>query len=352
MCAVLAFAATASPGHAQDPFYKGKRLTVLVNYAPGGSTDAEGRVFARHIGRHIEGNPTVIVQNMEGAGGMVGAKYVGEVAPRDGTFMGYFTATAFLYALEPERFRVDFRDYEFVAIQPGTSINFVRADVAPGMKQATDIVKAQNLIIGALAPDSAKGTRMRLAFDLLGVPYRFISGYRSGGAAKLAMQRREINFFGESPPGYFGSVEPTLIKTGEAIPVYYEPVFDGTSFNVPEALKGVSVLPFHELYETVKGTKPSGRLWEIYKSILSVDGAAYRLIALPPGAPPAALAAMRAAIAGLNDDRAYAEEAGKALGFVPIWQVGPDTKQTARTAMSVKPEVRAALAEYIKNAPK
>ena len=348
ICAVAGFAATSSQGCAQEPFYKGKRLTVLVNYAPGGSTDAEGRVFARHIGRHIEGNPAVIVQNMDGAGGLVGAKYVGEVAPRDGTVAGYFTATAFLYALEPERFRVDFKDYEFVAIQPGTSINFVRADVSPGMKQAADIVKAQNLIIGALAPDSSKGTRMRLAFDMLGVPYRFISGYRSGGAAKLALQRGEINFFGESPPGYFGSVEPGLIKTGEAIPVYYEPVFDGTKFSVPEALKGVSILPFHEFYETVKGTKPSGRLWEIYKSVLSVDGAAYRLIAMPPGAPPTALAALRAAIERLNSDRAYAEEAGKVLGFVPIWQTGPDVNQTARTAMSINPEVRASLADYIR----
>src|SRR5262249_42931184 len=64
LCAVAGFAAASSPGCAQEPFYKGKRLTALVNYAPGGSTDAEARVFARHIGRHIEGNPAIVVQNM------------------------------------------------------------------------------------------------------------------------------------------------------------------------------------------------------------------------------------------------------------------------------------------------
>src|SRR5690349_15339742 len=94
-----AFAALAADVRADDAFYKGKRLTVLVNYAPGGSTDAEARVFVRHIGRLIEGQPSVIIQNMEGAGGFVGAKYVGEVAPRDGTLAGYLTATAFLAAL-------------------------------------------------------------------------------------------------------------------------------------------------------------------------------------------------------------------------------------------------------------
>src|SRR3954469_8174780 len=112
--ACIALVLAAQPGHAQEPFYRGKRLTILVNYAPGGSTDAEARVVARHIGRLIDGQPSIVIQNMEGAGGLVGSKYIGEVAPRDGTLAGYTTATAFLYALEPERFKVDFKTYEFV----------------------------------------------------------------------------------------------------------------------------------------------------------------------------------------------------------------------------------------------
>ena len=66
-----------------------------------------------------------------------------------------------------------------------------------------DFVKAQSIVLGSLAADSPKGVRMRLALDLLGLPYKYISGYRSGGAAKLAIERGEINFFGESPPSYF-----------------------------------------------------------------------------------------------------------------------------------------------------
>ena len=111
----VALALVAQPGHAQEPFYKGKRLTILVNYAPGGSTDAEARVFVRHIGRLIDGQPSVVIQNIEGAAGLVGAKYIGEVAPRDGTLAGYLTATAFLYALDPELFRVNFKTYEPLA---------------------------------------------------------------------------------------------------------------------------------------------------------------------------------------------------------------------------------------------
>src|SRR4051812_47619169 len=105
---LVALIVAFSVAHAQEPFFAGKRLTILVNFAPGGSTDTEARVFARHIGRLIDGQPSVIVQNMDGAGGVVGAKYVGEVAPRDGTLAGYFTATGFIYALDPERFKADF----------------------------------------------------------------------------------------------------------------------------------------------------------------------------------------------------------------------------------------------------
>src|SRR5262245_43033221 len=114
LCALAVIA--ASQARADEPFYKGKRLTILINFAAGGPTDIEGRLFAKHLARHIDGQPSIVVQNMEGAGGIVGAKYLGEVSPRDGSIAGYFTGTAFMYALDPERFRVDFKTYEFVAL--------------------------------------------------------------------------------------------------------------------------------------------------------------------------------------------------------------------------------------------
>ena len=114
---------------------------MLINFAAGGPTDIEGRLLAKHLGKHVDGHPSIVVQNMDGAGGMAGAGYLGEVAPKDGTVMGYFTGSAWRFANNPERFRVDFRSYEFVAYQPGTAVIYVRTDVAPGMKTATDIIK-------------------------------------------------------------------------------------------------------------------------------------------------------------------------------------------------------------------
>ena len=109
--AILRRLGATSPPAAEDPFYKGKRLTLLINFAPGGPTDIEGRLFARHIVKHIDGNPTIVVQNKDGAGGLVGTVYLGELGPKDGTMVGYLTGAAWNYVVDPKVFRVDFRTY-------------------------------------------------------------------------------------------------------------------------------------------------------------------------------------------------------------------------------------------------
>lgn len=341
----------ATDAHADDPFFKGKRLTILINFAAGGPTDIEGRLFAKHLAKRMDGAPSIVIQNMDGAGGIVGAKYLGEVAPRDGTMAGYFTGTAFMYALDPSRFRVDFKSYAFVAMQPGTTVHFARTDIEPGMKQATDIMKAKGLIVGGLSVDTPKDIRLRLAMDMLGIPFKYVTGYRSSPAARLAFQRGEINFFSESPPSYRGVIEPSMVKTGQAIPIFYDAGFDGKDFFVPEAVKGLPILQYHELYRKLKGTMPSGQYWDVYKAIISADGIIQRVIVMPPGAPAAAVEALRAGITRVNNDKAYAEDAQKAFGFVPLWQASPDTPKLAQAALAVKPEVRAFLTSYMKNVP-
>src|SRR5947209_1575690 len=243
---------------AQEPFYKGKRLTLLINFAAGGPTDVEGRVFAKHLAKHIGGQ--IIVQNMDGAGGVVGATYLGEVAPKDGTVAGYLSGTSWIYVSEPERFRVDFKSYEFVAYQPGTTVHFVRTDVAPGMKVPTDIVKAKGLIAGGLSIDTSKDLRLRLGLDMLGAPYQYVTGYRSSPPARLALQRGEISMFSESPPSYRAVVEPSLVKTGQVMPVFYDEVIDPPP--PQKQLEGLSIPSFPQLHRQIKGTLPSGQLWE------------------------------------------------------------------------------------------
>ena len=121
---------------------------------------------------------------------------------------------------------------------------------------------------------------------------------------------------------------------------------------MPHPVKGLTILPFHELYRRIKGTMPSGQLWDIDKSIISADGIIQRMIVMPPGAPKPAVEAIRAAIPRLNADKVYAEEAEKAFGFVPQWEAGPDTNALAQNALTVRPQVRAFLTDYMKSVPK
>src|SRR5207302_790871 len=132
---------------------------------------------------------------------------------------------------------------------------------------------------------------------------KYVSGYRSGGAAKLALERGEINVYGESPPSYFSIIEPGLVKSGEVIPLYMDSNFDGRNFFVADSAKGSPVAPFHEFYRLVKGQMPAGQLWEAYKGLIAPDGTFTRVIVLPPGAPQAAVSALREGLTRLNGDK-------------------------------------------------
>jgi hypothetical protein len=224
--------------------------------------------------------------------------------------------------------------------------------VQPGLKVATDLAKAKGLVSGGLAADNSKDLLMRLGLDMLGVPYRHVTGYRSNNTARMALQQNEINFFSESPPGYRSVVEPSLVKDGIVIPTWYDPGWNGESISVPRQVEGLTIQPFNELYEKIKGKPPSGQLWDVYLASLAVNSAMQRLLVLPPNVSPAALQALRAAVLELNKDKAFAEDAMKSIGFVPEYAAGPDTNRQVRTALAVKPEIRAFVVDYIKNANK
>jgi putative tricarboxylic transport membrane protein len=348
ICAAVSLGATAAV--AQQPYYKGKRISVLINFAAGGPADIESRLFARHLVKHIDGAPTLVIQNMDGAGGLIGAQYLGEVAAKDGTVMGALTGTAWIYASDPSRWRVDFRQYEFIARSPSTTIHFVRTDVPPGIRTPQDIVKAKGLIGGGLSADTSKDLRMRLGLDMLGVPYQYVTGYRSSPPARLALQRGEIHMFAESPPSYRSVVVPQLIKTGIAIPVWYDEIADPPK---PSGqLEGLTIPSFPQLYRSIKGTMPSGPYWDAYRTLYDMNNALLRLVALPPGAPREAVAALRRAVERLAHDQEFAAEAKKIVEYVPEYETSPDLSEQVRKVMVVSPQMRNYINAYTKNVPR
>ena len=119
----------------QAPFYQGKNIIFLINFAAGGPTDIEGRIVARHLAKHIPGNPTVIVQNMAGAGGVTGINFLGEAAKRAGLTLGYFTGPYNHHMMKSTTLRTDLMQLPFIASVGSVTVCYIRSDVPPGIKK-------------------------------------------------------------------------------------------------------------------------------------------------------------------------------------------------------------------------
>jgi hypothetical protein len=142
------------------------------------------------------------------------------------------------------------------------------------------------------------------------------------------------------------------VKEGLAIPVWHDPVQDGGKLAASKQVEGLGIIPYHEVYRVIRGTLPSGPLWEARLAISRVNGTLLRLIALPPVSPAPAVDALRAAVARLNKDKAYADDAIRSIGFVPEYKSGPDTSRQVRNGLTVRPEIRAFIVEYAKKSAK
>lgn len=147
-------------------------------------------------------------------------------------------------------------------------------------------------------------------------------------------------------------IAPTLVQEGSVIPIFDDPQYDGDRLTVSKQVEDLPILPFQDLYRKIKGKAPSGQLWDTYLTILSINSAMQRTIVLPPNSPPLASAALRDAIEQMNNDKDYAADAVKTLGYAPEWVAGEDVSPRVRRAVSITPEMRSFIADYIKSAGK
>ena len=104
-----------APAYAQDDFYRGKTISIVVGFTAGGGYDVNARAVARHMGKHIPGNPNVIVQNMPGAGSLTSVRYLDATAPKDGTVVTTFDPGLITesYA-SPEIYKIRFSDFQWI----------------------------------------------------------------------------------------------------------------------------------------------------------------------------------------------------------------------------------------------
>jgi tripartite-type tricarboxylate transporter receptor subunit TctC len=329
---------------ADTPFYRGKTLTVLINFAAGGPTDIEGRLVARFLGRHLPGQPAILVQNMPGAGGVTGTNYLGEVAKPDGLILGYFTSQFFNVLTADPNLRVDLAKFGYIASIEGVAVAYMRKDVPPGIQDARDIVKVKGLRAGGLSLNSAKDVRFRLQLDLLGVPHQYVTGYNSNSDARLAVERNEIQFFTEGTPGYRSQVQPRMVKDGVVMPVYADELVTADGEFRPSA-EVPDIPSFSQLHQKIFGKPGSGPLWESLKTI-NLTHAMQRVAKVAPHTPPEAAAALRQGFSQMIKDQEFVQEFKKVTRSDPHFQVGGEADKLIKKLVQAPPEVRATIRKY------
>jgi tripartite-type tricarboxylate transporter receptor subunit TctC len=336
---------------AERPYYQGKNITFLINYAAGGPTDIEGRIVARHLAKYIPGNPAVIVQNMPGAGGVTGINFLGEVAKRDGLTLGYFTGPYNHQMMKSPLLRIDLMLVPFIASVGSVTVCYIRSDVPPGIKKPTDIARAERFRAGGLSFDSNKDLRFRLAFDVLGLKYDYVTGYNSSADARLAVQRNEIQYHDENIPGYRGVVEPQMVKTGMVTPLYYHDVIkpDGTMGKSPDYPELNS---FTEVYTQIHGKAPTGIKYEVLKAANMASQNLSRVALLPPNSPKEAVVAVRQAFTALSRDEEFIGEAMKVMRFHPRFDVGEDGERLREKVLRAPTEIVDFVRQYVEQAKK
>ena len=193
MVAALLMAVAAAPGRAQSPaeFYKGRTIELYIGYSVGGGYDLYARLLARHMGRHIPGNPTVLPKNMEGAGSLRLANWLYNVGPKDGTVFAIIgRGTGFDPILGNPKAQFDGPKYTWI----GSANNEVSICVAwhtSGITKFDDLL-SKELIVGGTSSSADTDQFPKVVNGVLGTKMRIITGYPGGNDVGLAMERGEV----------------------------------------------------------------------------------------------------------------------------------------------------------------
>jgi tripartite-type tricarboxylate transporter receptor subunit TctC len=198
--AAVASLLALSTAYADDvaDFYRGRQVEVIVGNSPGGGYDVYARLLARHIGKHIPGNPTVVVQNMPGAGSLRAANYIYSVAPRDGTAFGLFARDMVLVALLGGNSNVQFDPWKFTWLGASSSYGndayllMLRKDAAV---QSIDDARRPGgppMVLGGTAEGATGNDVPIILRDVLGLHIKLIAGYRDSSVLFLAVDNKEV----------------------------------------------------------------------------------------------------------------------------------------------------------------
>jgi tripartite-type tricarboxylate transporter receptor subunit TctC len=330
-CLALALAG-GPPAHGQS-FFEGKTVRIVVGLAPGGGFDTYARAIARHLGRHIPGTPTIVVENMTGAGSLVSANHLYKVARPDGLTVGHFNGILLLgQVLGQPGIEFDARKFEYLGAA-------LKEDVACGLTKQSGITSVEKWMaaktpvkLGGVAPGASPDNTARILRAAVGLPVQVVTGFKGTSEIRLAADSGEL----AGACWAWDSMRVTwraALESGDVVPVLQA---------VPRPFPDLAAVP---LAISLAKTDEARRLIEVG---IHHAGALARPFALPPGTPRERVQALRRALEETLKDTAFLAEAEKArLGLDPVR--GEELEKMIGDLFTLDPALRAKLKEILYN---
>jgi tripartite-type tricarboxylate transporter receptor subunit TctC len=293
ICVAVVATVLQSKASRADDFYQDKQITIVVGFSAGGTYDATARLFARYLGRHLGGHPTVIVRNMPGAGSMIATTALFNTAPRDGTTLSVIGGGTVLEPLlgNPQA-KYDARQFAWIGGRSRDNFLCVVGRDVP-VNRIADVV-ARETVVGATGPGSRTLTYPRALNDLAGTKFKIVAGYPGGNEITLALEKGEVEGYCGWALGSIKQRAPQWLK-------------DGTLKILAQFTLGKPDLPDVPLAQDLPKTDDGRQAIEM----LSADSVLAWPLLAPPGLPAARLSELRAAFDAMMADPELLSEAAR-----------------------------------------
>ena len=330
---ILSFLLTAASASAQDGFYRGKTVRIIVGASAGGGYDTYSRTIARHIGKHIPGNPTFVVENMPGAGFLISANYMYKVAKPDGLTIGHFIGGLFLQQLLGKP-GIEFDAAKFEYIGVPTQDNYVIgvSKKNAGISTMDQWMKSKTVVkLGGVGAGSATDDIPKVLMATIGLPAQIVSGYKGTADVRLAYNSGEVQGVCNAWQS-FSATWPNELKSGDlAI------VLQTTAKSHPE----LSKVPLAISYAKTDEAK------NLIRSLVHSVGPAARPYLLPPGTPKDRLMTLRKAFMDTMKDPEFLADAKKAkLDITPL--DGAELESNVKEVFNLDPKLIPRAKEILK----
>jgi tripartite-type tricarboxylate transporter receptor subunit TctC len=295
---ILSLLLSMASAYAQDSFYRGQTVRIIVGASAGGGYDTYSRTIARHIGKHVPGNPTFVVENMPGAGFLISANYMYKVAKPDGLTNGHFIGGLFLQQLLGKP-GIEFDAAKFEYIGVPTQDNYVIgvSKKNTGISTMDQWLASKTIVkLGGVGAGSATDDIPKVLMATIGLPAQIVSGYKGTADVRLAYNSGEVQGVCNAWQS-FTATWPNELKSGDlAI------VLQTTAKSHPE----LSKVPLAISYAKSDEAK------NLIRSLVHSVGPAARPYLLPPGTPKDRLMTLRKAFMDTMKDPEFLADAKKA----------------------------------------